>query len=63
MLKQQTEEVKFVKKILQHPKERRKHKLDKTDFYSKRFKRNELKLNDEQKKLLIENSKKLKKNL
>ena len=51
------------KKILQHPKERRKHRLDKKHFYSKSLKRNELKLNDKQKILSTENSKKLKKNL
>ena len=60
-LKQQAEELK--KKIPQHPRERRKCRLDKKYCYSKKFKRNELKLNDKEKILLAENSKKLKKNL
>ena len=62
-LKQQPEEMKFVKKIPQQARERRKGKLDKKHFYSKIFKRNELKINDQQKKLSIENSKTFKKNL
>ena len=45
-LKQQAEKVKFVKKIPQHPRERRKRKPDKKHFYSQKLKRNELQLND-----------------
>ena len=63
MLKQQAEDVKFVKKVPDHPRERRKRKLDITHVYSKRFKRNKLSLNDRQKRIAIENSKKIKKNL
>ena len=43
------DDVMFVKKIPQYPRERRKCKLDKKYFCSKRYKQNKLDLNNRQK--------------